>query len=319
MFQRNNKRKGMVFILCCLVCICVMGCSDSAVAEHPVDGEMEVHFIDVGNADATLFIQGDYTMLYDAATKSRGDDIVLYLQELGIEYLDVLVLTHPHDDHMGGASVVLDSIEIGTVYAPDILDIQELDSRKWFNALLDSIDAIDAERNNGGSIWHFPQDENENMVSFYLGDAKVEFLAPLEGKYSDFNDYSICARISYGDIDVMMTGDATDKVEKQILDTGKNVEAEVFQASHHGSDTGNSEAFIEEMQTECVVISCGVGNQYQHPKEKVMNYLEEEGLPVYRTDEQGTIIMVTNGTDYGFNVEPGTYISGDDYAEMKVK
>ena len=294
---------------------------NSQVTEGTVNGEMTVHFIDVGQADATLFIQNGHTMLFDAATKSRGDDLVEYLQNLGIDYIDVLVLSHPHDDHMGGSAEVLNNIDVGVVYGPDIFDISDLDDIGWYENMIDAIEKIDTKRNEGipeeqqTSVWHFPRNEEGEFVKFNIGDAIVEFYAPLEDEYSDKNDYSICAKVTFGTIDIMLTADATSSVESALIAEGYDLDVEIFQASHHGSDTGNSREFLEAMTPECIVISCGMKNKYNHPVKSVVELYEELNIPVYRTDESGDIIMTTDGTEYSFNTSPGTYTSGKEYKE----
>ena len=297
-----------------------------------VEGEMQVHFIDVGQADATLFIQGDQVMLFDVATAGRGDDVVKYLQDLNIDYIDVLVLTHPHDDHMGGAAEVLNNIEVGKLYAPDIFDIMEynkdgepLKPPVWYSEMMTAVNSIDAQLNKGvpknqqTSIWNFPVNEDGEFEKFTIGDAVVQFYAPLEDNYSDKNDYSICAKVSFGSIDIMMTGDTTTAVEKALLKQNYDLDVEIFQAGHHGSDTSNSKDFLNEMSPECIVISCGMQNKHDHPVKSVVDLFKELDLPVYRTDESGNIIMTTDGTEYIFNVEPGTYTSGKEYNDQKGK
>lgn len=284
-----------------------------------VEGEMTVHFIDVGQADATLFIQDEHTMLFDAATKNRGDDLVEYINKLGIEYIDVLVLTHPHDDHMGGSAEVLNNIEVGKVYGPDIFNINSLDTIGWYKDMLEAIDRIDQERNKGipeneqTSIWNFPRNQDGEFAKFNIGNAIVEFYAPLEDEYSDKNDYSICAKVTFGTVDVFLTGDATSNVEKALITEGCDLDVEIFQASHHGSDTGNSKEFLEAMTPESIVISCGMKNKYNHPVKSVVELYKEMNIPVYRTDESGNIVMTTDGTEYSFDKDPGTYISGEEY------
>ena len=288
-------------------------------AEVPVnvEGEMIVHFIDVGQADATLFVQDGHVMLFDAATKNRGDELVEYIQNLGIEYIDVLVLSHPHDDHMGGSAEVLNNIEVGKVYGPDIFDISSLDTKGWYNDMINAVDEIDTERNQGKeeetSIWHFPKNDQGEFAKFNIGDAVVEFYAPLEDEYSDFNDYSICAKVTFGTVDVFLTGDATNSVEEALIEEGYDLDVEIFQASHHGSDTGNSRGFLEAMSPECIVISCGMKNKHNHPVKSVVELYQEMGIPVYRTDESGDVVMKTDGTEYSFNKEQGTYTSGAEY------
>ena len=285
-----------------------------------VDGTMEVHFIDVGQADATLIIQGEQVMLFDVATKSRGDEVVEYIQNLGIDYIDVVVLTHPHDDHMGGAAKVLNNIKVGKIYGPDIFELMDTeDAPGWYEDMIDAVDKIDAEMNKGvsesqqTSIWHFPRNANGEFAKFKIGEAIVEFYAPLEDNYSDKNDYSICAKVSFGTVDIMFTGDATSEVEKALLEKEYNLDVEIFQASHHGSDTGNSEEFLEAMSPNAIVISCGMKNKYNHPIKSVTELYKNMNIPVYRTDESGNIVMTTDGQNYSFNVEPGTYTSGEEY------
>lgn len=296
---------------------------DSTTNSDPViiDGTMEVHFIDVGQADATLIIQGEQSMLFDTATKGRGDELVEYIQNLGINYIDVVVLSHPHDDHMGGTAKLLNSdIKVGKIYGPDIFELMDTkDSPGWYEDMIDAVDRLDAEANQGipenqqTSIWHFPRNSNGEFAKFKIGEAIVEFYAPLEDEYSDKNDYSICAKVSFGTVDIMFTGDATTEVEAALLEKGYNLDVEVFQAGHHGSDTSNSKEFLDAMSPDVIVISCGIKNKYNHPVKSVIELLKEMDIPVYRTDESGNIVMTTDGKEYSFNVDPGTYTSGEEY------
>jgi len=341
---RRRRLKLLVVLLLCMQ-IFITSCTDEQVedsismaldiiievlenpeqeteAEHvtiAVEGQMTVHFIDVGQADATLIVHDGHAMLFDAATKSRGDELVEYINALGIEYIDVLVLSHPHDDHMGGSAKVLNNIEVGKIYGPDIFNLAELEELGWYDDMTDAIDRIDAERNvnipeeKQTSIWHFPRNEKGEFAKFNIGDAIVEFYAPLEDEYSDKNDYSICAKVTFGEVDVFFTGDATSSVEEALIAEEYDLDIEVFQAAHHGSYTGNSKNFLEAMSPEAIVISCGMKNKYNHPSKSVIQLYEKMNIPVYRTDESGTIIMTTDGIEYSFNKEQGTYISGEEY------
>lgn len=359
--KKGRRRLSVLVALILSMCLLLTGCSDQQVEDTlgllfdiaieilspdettegtegsvnediplAVEGEMQVHFIDVGQADATLFIQGDQVMLFDVATAGRGDDLVKYLQDLNIDYIDVLVLTHPHDDHMGGAAEVLNNIEVGKVYGPDIFDIMEfdengkkLDPPNWYEDMVAAIDSIDDKANKGvpedeqTSIWHLPRNEEGEFEKFNIGEAVVQFYAPFEDSYSDKNDYSICAKVSFGTVDIMLTGDATTAVEEELIKANYNLDVEIFQAGHHGSDTSNSKEFLEAMSPECIVISCGMANKYNHPVESVINLFKKMDIPVYRTDESGNIIMTTDGTEYIFSVEPGTYTSGEEYRASK--
>ena len=185
--------------------------------------------------------------------------------------------------------------------------------------MMDAVDRIDEELNEGiaeeeqTSIWHFSRNDKGEFAKFNIGDAIVEFYAPLEDEYSDMNDYSICAKVTFGEIDIMLTGDATKDVEESLIEEGYNLDVEIFQASHHGSDTGNSKEFLEAMTPECIVISCGMKNRYNHPVKSVVEMFKQMNIPVYRTDESGDIVITTDGTEYSFDKEPGTYTSGKEY------
>lgn len=359
---KKRRFRGIAFLMAILLCFSLLtGCSDEQIEEGigvaidilfdvlspdteetegntdptqnsdvthekvEVDGEMTVHFISVGQSDATLFVCDGEVMLFDAALKSQGDELVEYIKGLGIDTIDVMVLSHPHDDHMGGSAYVLNNLNVEVVYAPDVFELMAEegdDAPGWYEDLLESVERIDAERNGELpeeewiSIWQFPRNDEGKFAKFNIGEAVVEFLAPLEDEYSDKNDYSICAKVTYGTVDIMLTGDATSEVERDLIKEGYNLDVEVFQASHHGSDTGNCKEFLEAMTPDCIVISCGMKNRYSHPIKSVMDLYKEMEIPVYRTDEQGHIVMTTDGTDYSFNVGYGTYTSGAEYKEQ---
>ena len=289
----------------------------------PVTGEMDVHFFDMGQADATLFISDGKVMLFDVGEYKDGDELTENLRALGINYIDVLVLSHPHDDHLGAASIIVDEFEIGTIYCPDFHDVMGDNPPAWYEKMEDSIENkyLDKHPEVEDAYWYeiveLPKNENGEFAEFEIGQAKVNFLAPLKDRYSDKNDYSICAIVSFGDIDVMLTGDATVPVEKELMEQGFDLDIEIFQAGHHGSDTSNHREFINAMSPDCIVISCGMKNKYKHPSQSIIDMWEEMKIPVYRTDESGTIIMTTDGKTYSFNVEPGTYTSGEEYREGK--
>ena len=273
-------------------------------------GTLEMHTIDVGQADSILIRCNDEVMLVDCGTASRGDDVTKYLQDLNISKIDVLVGTHPHDDHMGGMAEVINNFDIGVLYVPNLDDLEI--TTNWFLDFLKAVDAKDEEYNNGKSIWEFPKDENGNFRRFNIGNAVVQFLAPSQDSYSNKNNYSIAMKISFGEVDIMLTGDAEALAEKEIIATGYNLESEIFKAGHHGSDTSNTKEFLEAVNPQYVIISAGFGNKHDHPIKSVMERLERKKIPVYRTDESGTIIMETDGHNIYFNTEPGDYLSGEE-------
>lgn len=264
-----------------------------------VDGIMEIHTIDVGQGDSILVIQKDQVMLVDCGTRAKGSTVVEYLKELGINKIDILVGTHSHDDHMGGMAEVIRNFEIGTLYAPD--NSKDSITTFWY---MDFLDAV-SERNVN---WVYP----EVGITFGVGDANVQIVAPNSKEYNNMNNYSTVLRVTYGETDVLLMGDAETLSEEEIMNNGLYIDADVLKLGHHGSSTSSSEKFLNATTPQYAIISAGKGNTYHHPIKSVMERLEDMEITVYRTDESGTIIMSTDGNNITFNVEPGDYLSGDE-------
>lgn len=269
------------------------------IEKKNVDGIIEVHTIDVGQADSILVMQGEQVMLIDCGTRAKGSIVVEYLKKLGITKIDVLVGTHTHDDHMGGIAEVIRNFEIGSLYAPD--NSNDGITAFWY---LDFLDAV-LEKNVN---WIYPKVGD----TFKIGDADVQVLAPNSEKYNDLNNYSIVLRATYGEKGFIFMGDAETLSEKEILENKLNLDADVIKLGHHGSSTSSSAKFLKAVNPGYAIISCGKGNTYHHPIKSVMDRLKGLGIIVYRTDESGTIIISSNGYDLNFNVEPGDYKCGDE-------
>ena len=264
-----------------------------------VDGMMEVHTIDVGQGDSILVIQKDKVMLVDCGTRAKGETVVEYLKKLGITKIDILVGTHSHDDHMGGIAEVIRNFEIGILYAPD--NTKDNITTFWY---MDFIDAV-AEKNVN---WVYPEVGN----TFEIGEATAQIVAPNSKQYNNMNNYSIVLRVTYGETDILLTGDAEKLSEEEIINNGLYIDVDILKLGHHGSDTSTSEEFLKATTPQYAIISAGKGNTYNHPKKTVMEKLEKMGITVYRTDESGTVIMSTDGKNMTFNVEPGDYLAGED-------
>lgn len=264
-----------------------------------VDGIMEIHTIDVGQGDSILVIQGEQVMLVDCGTRAKGDTVVKYLKNLGIEKIDILVGTHLHDDHIGGMAEVIRNFEIGTLYVPDNYN-NEI-TTYWY---IDFLDAI--EEKNINCIYPTVS------TTFEIGDANIKIVAPNSKEYKNMNNYSIVLMVTYGETDVILMGDAEELSEQEILKNGLYINADIIKLGHHGSNTSSSEKFLKAVNPQYAIISAGKGNTYHHPIKTVMERLENLGITVYRTDESGTIIMSTDGKNVSFNVEPGSYLSGEE-------
>lgn len=254
-------------------------------AENGKSERMEVHFIDVGQGDATLISCDGHFMLIDAGDYSKGTAIQNYLQKQKVKKLDYLILTHPDSDHIGGAPVIISKFQIDKVFVSNY----EKDNKTY----LKLIQALDNKR--------LKCTTPEVGSQYSLGTAVITILAP-NGKYDNPNDASIALLIQNGENTFLFTGDAGEDAEQDILKTGIDLSADVYKAGHHGSKTSTSQSFFEAVKPSCAVISCGEDNSYGHPHAQTLNTFRMNGVKVYRTDEAGTIIATSDGKNITFNV-----------------
>jgi len=257
--------------------------------------EMQVYFIDVGQGDSTLVKSGEHYMLIDAGDNSKGTLIQNYLQKQGISKIDYLVLTHPDADHIGGADVIVTKFDIDTIFMSDYTK----DNRTYDNL----IQAIKYK--------NYKYSKPEVGSVHQLGDATFTILAPNK-TYSDPNNASIALIVQNGDNTFLFTGDAETEAENDILSNGLSVQADVYKAGHHGSKSSTSDDFFAAISPTYAVISCAEGNSYGHPHAQTLNTFRMNGVKVYRTDEQGTIIATSDGTNITFDVPASdTWKSGE--------
>lgn len=245
------------------------------------------------------------TAMVDCGTRSSGKDAVKYLNNLGITKLDYVIGTHPHDDHMGGMYDVITNFEIGKVIIPDSRDGDI--TANWYMKLMN-------ELNTGDYEVHYAQ---EGEV-FNLQDAIMHVLSA-ETDVSNTNNYSIVLKVSFGQMDMIMTGDAETQIEEKILESGVDIDAEILKAGHHGSDTSNSEEFLDAISPDYVLISAGLGNKHEHPIKEVMERFEERNIEVYRTDESGSVVVTITTDSVSFSCEPGDFLSGPELEEREGK
>lgn len=246
---------------------------------------MEVHFIDVGQADAIFIRLPDgQIMQIDAGKNNTGDEITEYIKSQGIEKIDYLIGTHPHEDHIGGLDNVIKAFEIGEIYMPRVSSSKTPTTKTYEDVLMaikDKGKAITAP--HAGDI--IVQGENY----------KAEVFSPKREDYDDLNEYSIVIKITYGDAKFLFMGDAEALNEREIVDAGYDVNADVLKLGHHGSSTSSTEKFLKEVSPDYAVISCGKGNSYGHPHDEIVERCNNLNIKMLRTDNDGNIIMKTDG------------------------
>lgn len=255
--------------------------SESGTNEEVI-GNMTVHFFDVRQADAVLFQVDGQTLLYDAGDIGTRHQLVEEIKSLGVTKLDYVVASHPHADHIGGMSEVIEAFDIGQVIMSP-----RMHTTKLYERVLDAMIAKDLKA-------HAPKPGEE----FKLGNATVTMLTPFdEVKGKNLNNWSVGIKVAYGETSFVLTGDAEVTSERLIAGTGLALEADVFKAGHHGSNTSNSKELLDKVTPDYVVISVGAGNKYNHPDKEAMDMFAEYTSEVYRTDLSGTIKLTADAYD----------------------
>lgn len=248
---------------------------------------LQVHFIDVGQGDATLITCNGENMLIDAGDNSKGTAVQQYLLKQNIQKLDYVIGTHPDADHVGGLDVIISKFDCGTVFLTE--EDRDTDT---YQDVLAAMDYRSYEIT-------VPSPGKE----FSLGDATFTIEAPLM-LGSDSNDNSIVVHLEHGENSFFFAGDAGEEEEKDILSTGRDVQADVYKIGHHGSKTSTGEEMLQTVNPRYAVISVGEGNRYGHPAAEVLNRLRGQGIEVFRTDEQGSIIADSDGKTLRWNCSP---------------
>lgn len=293
--RRRRRRPGrLLFAVAALLLAAAFPAQEQLTKETKTqevsDGStLEVHYLDIGQGDCTLIRNGDHAMLIDAGNNNKGTAVQAYLESQGITHLDYVIGTHPDADHIGGLDVVIYKFDCDAVWMPDY----EKDTKTYD-------EVIQAAKTKGYTIEHPLAGEE-----YTLGEATVTTVCPVKEDYgSNANDYSIGVRIAFGETSFLFTGDAEEESETDMVESGEVLQADVLKAAHHGSRTANTEAFLDAVDPSYVVISCGEDNSYGHPHAEVLNRLREKGISIFRTDDQGTVVAVSDGQMITFNMSP---------------
>ncbi len=273
-------KTALIILLVALLCSCSLYIPQQeplhSNTAHVADA-LTVHFLDVGQADCQVItLPTGEVMMIDFGNNDDGSFICNYLDNLGINVIDYLVATHPHEDHIGSMDTVINNYEIKNVYMPDA----EADTKSYRDvqkAL--SNEQIGATIIYGGTVIY----SDETL--------KIEALAPMY-YYDDLNNMSIVIRLTYKEASFLFTGDAEEESENDI--TG-DVSADVLSVGHHGSSTSTSDRFLKKVDPMFAVISCGKDNDYGHPHRETLEKLENDDVTIYRTDTMGTLVCTTKG------------------------
>lgn len=253
----------------------------SAQADSSV---LTAYFLDVGQGDSTLIISGDAVMLVDTGPDGGFSALQGQLDQYGIDEIDHLVITHPHEDHDANLEYLADNYTVAHLVIPEYADDEE--------------DYGDLLREMVGQGTQIVYPHVGDLYSIGGASATVLCAADPSEYQDDKNLWSIVMRVDCGETSIMLNGDAADINEYAMIDAGLDLDADVLKVGHHGSSTSSSGAFVEAVSPEYAVISCGAGNQYGHPDAATLATLEQYHVSVFRTDLNGTICLTTDGSTH---------------------
>lgn len=272
---------AILLAVCLLLCGCAAQPQGNVVP--PVQEQLWVHFLDVGQADSILLECDGQFALIDGGNASDGAAVAAYLHMQGVQKLDLVVATHPHEDHIGGLAEVIDLISVDAIWSSSIPNNS--------NAVRTFLESVS---NQGKEL-----EQPKVGQVFKLGGATITVLGPVK-EYSEINNLSIVLMVEYGQTRFLLTGDMEREAENDLIDSGADLKADVLKVGHHGSENATGYRFLREVMPTYAVISCGKDNSYGHPHEDPLSRLRDAETTVLRTDEYGTIVVRSDGKDLSF-------------------
>ena len=280
-----NKKYLSLVLGSLLLLFLFVGCTQMQSLAEDVDKipeTLRVHFIDVGQGDSIL-IQTPHNrenILIDGGSREAGQLVADYLKNHGVEKINLLIATHPHEDHIGGLVLLLKTFPV-----EKIIDSGKKHSSNTYKNYLRTI-----------LNQKIPLEIANDQKFTWEDGLELSILGPIKKDYEEINNYSVVAKLVYGQVSFLFTGDMEKQAERDILD--KDLGSTILKVGHHGSRSSTSAHFLRKVNPEAAVISLGVNNDYGHPHEITLKKLEKAKVKVYRTDLQGTIQVITDGKQY---------------------
>lgn len=272
-------RRGLLLLVAALlVAVCLV--PDTTRAVRP--GTAEFIFFDVGQGDAALVRTETACILIDTGTNLSEDSLVAELKQRGIRRIDCLLLTHAHEDHIGGADRILREFEVGAVIARDTGETDVVTQRLW-----------EALRESGAPLY-----TPAGITTYRLGGLWLDVMVPCADPQAEGNDNSLILRVGFGETHFLYMGDAESDTERRLLEvlgSSDLLDCDGLKLGHHGSKSSSEPAFLQAVSPQYAVASAGAGNSYGHPHARVLTDLEELGCTCLRTDTRGTVLLVSDG------------------------
>lgn len=285
-----NKKKKIISSIIGIIVVLLAGyfgidlTQDSKV---PKDSELMISYMDVGQGDAAYIKVNGNDILIDAGPRSNSKELLEQLKAKNIDDFELVIATHPHEDHIGGMVDVFKEYEVKTFYSPKITH-----TTKTYENLVKAVkdEGLKTKELKGGMV-------------IDLGEgAKFEVFTPQKSEYEELNDYSPIMKLSFGDTSYLFTGDAEKLAEEEALAKYKtSLDSDVIKFGHHGSSSSSSNAFIEAVSPKYGIISCAKDNKYGHPHRETLDIIKKYNIKTFRTDTDGEIILTSDGKSINFN------------------
>lgn len=295
MYMKINTRLVIALIIILSLTLSILvGCDQvlDIFGAFNSPSDLEIHMIDVGQGESILIVTpNDKTILIDAGESSQGKKVKSYLRKNYISKIDLLIGSHPHADHIGGLAEIINNFEIGQIIMPE-----KLHTTVTFEKLLSTIES------KGLAISPPPVG---NVIEFDT-DINLHFLGPLKDYGDNLNLWSLVFRLDYKNNSFLFTGDMEELAETDLINTYGMVDlnADVLNIGHHGSSTSTTQEFLNHVNPEIALISLGKDNSYGHPHKEVMERLMASDILIYRTDLQGTVVIISDGYEIWSNQAP---------------
>lgn len=253
----------------------------------PKDSKLMISYMDVGQGDAAYIKVNGNDILIDAGPRSNSKELLEQLKAKNIDDFELVIATHPHEDHIGGMVDVFKEYEVKAFYSPKITH-----TTKTYENLVKAVkdEGLKTKELKGGMV-------------IDLGEgAKFEVFTPQKSEYEELNDYSPIMKLSFGDTSYLFTGDAEKLAEEEALAKSKtSLDSDVIKFGHHGSSSSSSNAFIEAVSPKYGIISCAKDNKYGHPHRETLDIIKKYNIKTFRTDTDGEIILTSDGKSINFN------------------
>ena len=290
---------------------------DSSYKNEILSDDLQLHMVNVGQGDGFVLTIKNKVIVIDTGPIIHKFRMTNYLKSLGVKRIDTLIITHPHQDHFGGLDSLLCNFKVDKIYTTDITSEVNTNITEYFHLyeynyiiskynLVNKFKKLNSITNSKGKL-----------KTIKVEGVKIKFLGP-EKTYRNFNNNSIVCKITYKDVSMLFTGDIEEEAEQHLVDVyGKKLDVDILKISHHGSHTSSIDEFIEATNPEIALISCEYDNSFWHPHKSVSERLKDNDIKLYRTDENGSVVLSTDGHSIDTNKKEGDYKCGTEISSQK--